>query len=248
MIKIVLVRHGESTWNKEGKFTGWTDVPLSEKGVEEARKAGRILKKEDYVFDVAFTSVLKRATDTLKLMLEEMDATLPTHFAWQLNERHYGALQGLNKKEMTIKYGEEQVYKWRRGFAIQPPVLEKSDGRYPGNDPVYRDIDKRHLPVTESMKDTIERVVPYWNKEIVPLLKEGKKIIVSSHGNTMRALMKYLDNIAEDKITEVNVPTGFPLVYELDSNLKPIKSYYLGDPKEIDAAMHAVKNQAKASN
>jgi 2,3-bisphosphoglycerate-dependent phosphoglycerate mutase len=247
MIKIVLVRHGESTWNREGKFTGWTDVPLSEKGVEEAKKAGSILRKEGYSFDIAFTSVLKRAIDTLTIMLKEMCLNVPIRYAWQLNERHYGALQGLNKKEMTLKYGEEQVHKWRRGFAIQPPVLEMSDLRYPGNDPLYRDVEKKQLPLTESMKDTIARVVPYWTKEIVPLLKSGKRIIIASHGNTMRALMKYLDHIPDEKITDVNVPTGFPLVYELDAHLKPIKSYYLGDPEEIKAATEAVKNQAKAS-
>jgi 2,3-bisphosphoglycerate-dependent phosphoglycerate mutase len=247
MKKIVLIRHGESVWNKENRFTGWTDVELSEKGRSEAHKAGQFLKKEGYVFDVAFTSVLKRAIKTLWITLEEMDLMwIPVHNSWKLNERHYGALQGLNKSETAAKFGEDQVKVWRRSYDVPPPVLEASDPRYPGSDPRYQTLSKAELPLTECLKDTVARVVPYWEKEIAPVLKSGKKVIIAAHGNSLRALVKYLDNIAEKDIVELNIPTGMPLVYELDDNLKPIKHYYLGDPEEIKKAMESVANQGKA--
>lgn len=247
MIKLVLLRHGQSTWNKENRFTGWTDVPLSEQGREEARQAGRILKKEGYTFDIAFTSVLKRAIDTLTIALKEMrHPEIPTVYAWQLNERHYGALQGLNKAEMAAKYGEAQVKLWRRSYAVQPPALEKGDRRHPSHDPLYKDLDERDLPSTESLKDVVAKVVPYWNREIAPLLRQGKRILISAHGNSLRALVKYFDGIPENEITELNIPTGMPLVYELDDRLKPIRRYYLGDPEAVKKAMEAIAQQGKA--
>jgi len=244
--KLVLLRHGESTWNKENKFTGWTDVDLSEKGTEEAKEGGRILKKEGYTFDVAFTSVLKRAIRTLWLVLDEMNLMwIPVTRAWHLNERHYGGLQGLNKSEMADKFGEEQVLIWRRSFDIPPPELEKTDDRYPGKDPIYQNLTEEELPTTESLALTIKRVVPYWENEIVPVIKSGKKVLIAAHGNSLRALVKYLDNISDEEIVSLNIPTGVPLVYELDQELKPIKSYYLGDAEEIQKKAAAVANQGK---
>ena len=246
MYKLVLVRHGESTWNKENRFTGWTDVDLSEKGVEEAREGGRVLKREGYTFDVAYTSVLKRAIRTLYLVTDEMDLLwVPVHRAWQLNERHYGALQGLNKSETADKYGEAQVKIWRRSYDIPPPVLTEDDERYPGHDPRYASLSKSELPLTECLKDTVARFLPYWHSTIAPDVKAGKKVLIAAHGNSLRALVMYLDNISEEAIVELNIPTGMPLVYELDAGLKPLKSYYLGDPEKVKAAMEAVANQGK---
>lgn len=247
MYKIVLLRHGESTWNKENRFTGWTDVDLSEKGKEEAKKAGEVLKAEGYTFDIAYTSVLKRAIRTLWIVLDEMDLMwIPVIRNWRLNERHYGALQGLNKAETAKQYGEEQVKIWRRSYDIQPPALEKSDPRYPGHDPRYKELSESELPLTECLKDTVARFVPYWENTIAPMVKSGKKVLVTAHGNSLRALVKYLDNIPDDEIVELNIPTGIPLVYELNENLKPIKHYYLGNPEEIEKAAAAVAAQGKA--
>lgn len=246
MIKLVLLRHGESTWNKENRFTGWTDVPLTDKGIEEAKKAGRALKKKGFKFDVVFTSVLKRATATTVIVLKEMGLKPKIEKTWRLNERHYGALQGLNKAEMAAKYGEEQVLKWRRSYDIRPPALDKKDKRWPGNDSKYKGLDEKYLPLTESLKDTVKRVMPYWNKKIMPALKKGKKVLVSASGNSLRALVKHIDNIPDKDIVEFNIPTGVPLVYELDNNLKPIKHHFLGDPKEIEAKIAAVAAQGKA--
>ena len=247
MKKLVLLRHGESTWNKENRFTGWTDVDLSEKGVLEAKKAGQVLKKEGFVFDVAHTSVLKRAIRTLWITLDEMDLMwIPVYNSWRLNERHYGALQGLNKAEMASKYGEEQVLIWRRSYDVRPPALEITDSRYPGKDPRYSGLAKKDIPATECLKDTVARFLPYWHETITPAVKEGKRVIIAAHGNSLRALVKYLDNVSDKDIVGLNIPTGLPLVYELDNNLKPLKSYYLGDPEEVKKAMEAVANQGKA--
>jgi 2,3-bisphosphoglycerate-dependent phosphoglycerate mutase len=247
MTKLVLLRHGESTWNKENRFTGWTDVDLSEKGTEEAKKAGRRLKAEGFVFDVAFTSVLKRAIRTLWIVQDEMDLMwIPVHFSWRLNERHYGALQGLNKAEMAAKFGEEQVLIWRRSYDIPPPAVEKGDERYPGHDPRYRDLTEDDLPLTECLKDTVARFLPYWHEVIAPTIKSGQKVIIAAHGNSLRALVKYLDDLPEDEIVKLNIPTGIPLVYELDEDLKPLTHYYLGDPAEINRAMQTVADQGKA--
>ena len=247
MKKLVLIRHGESLWNKENRFTGWTDVDLSEKGREEAKKAGEFLKKEGFVFDVAYTSVLKSAIRTLWSVLSEMDLMwIPIHHCWRLNERHYGALQGLNKAETAAKFGDEQVLVWRRSYDTPPPVLEKTDERYPGNDPRYKDLGEKDLPLTECLKDTVDRFLPYWHDTIAPDIKAGKKVIIAAHGNSLRALVKYLDDISDEEIVSLNIPTGLPLVYELDDDLKPLKSYYLGDPEEVKKAMEAVKNQGKA--
>jgi 2,3-bisphosphoglycerate-dependent phosphoglycerate mutase len=247
MHKVVLLRHGESTWNKENRFTGWTDVDLSEKGIDEAHKAGQTLKKEGYTFDIAYTSVLKRAIRTLWITLDEMDLMwIPVIRNWRLNERHYGALQGLNKAEMAKKFGEEQVHIWRRSYDTQPPALEITDERYPGNDSRYADLTEAEVPLTECLKDTVARFVPYWEGTITKSIKEGKKVLIAAHGNSLRALVKYLDNIPEDEIVSLNIPTGIPLVYELDENLKSVKSYYLGDPDEIIKAAAAVANQGKA--
>jgi len=247
MIKLVLQRHGESTWNKENRFTGWTDVDLSKRGIAEAKKAGRILKEQGYSFDVAFTSVLKRAIRTLWIVLDEMDLMwIPVYRSWHLNERHYGALQGLNKAEMAAKFGEEQVLIWRRSYDVRPPSLEKTDPRYPGNDPRYKDVDEKDIPVTECLKDTVNRVLPYWHETIAPMIRSGKQVLISAHGNSLRALVKYLDHISDEDIVELNIPTGIPLVYELDGSLQPLKSYYLGDPEEVKKAMEAVARQGKA--
>ncbi|NLX33769.1 MAG: 2,3-diphosphoglycerate-dependent phosphoglycerate mutase, partial [Thermotogaceae bacterium] len=234
MMKLVVVRHGESTWNKENRFTGWTDVDLSEKGKEEAKKAGEILKAEGFEFDLAYTSVLKRAIRTLWYVLDEMDLMwIPVIRDWRLNERHYGALQGLNKAETAARHGEEQVKIWRRSYDIQPPALEESDERFPGRDPRYGNLTADQLPKTECLKDTVARFLPLWKNEISSDIKSGKKVLVVAHGNSLRALVKYLDNIPDDEIVGLNIPTGIPLVYELDDDLKPIKHYYLGDPEEI---------------
>jgi 2,3-bisphosphoglycerate-dependent phosphoglycerate mutase len=247
MYKVVLLRHGESTWNKENRFTGWTDVDLSDKGRQEAKAGGQVLKAEGFTFDVAYTSVLKRAIRTLGAVLDELDLMwIPVHRSWRLNERHYGALQGLNKAETAAKYGEAQVKIWRRSYDIPPPPLEKNDVRYPGTDPRYRDLTAAELPLTECLKDTVARFLPLWLEQIAPMVKSGKKVIIAAHGNSLRALVKYLDNIPESEIVELNIPTGIPLVYELDANLKPIKHYYLGDQAAIAAAMNAVANQGKA--
>jgi 2,3-bisphosphoglycerate-dependent phosphoglycerate mutase len=247
MYKLVLLRHGESTWNKENRFTGWTDVDLSEKGKEEAHKAGCILKDAGYEFDIAYVSVLKRALRTLWLALEEMDQLwIPWEKSWRLNERHYGGLQGLNKSETAAKHGEEQVLIWRRSYDIPPPALEKTDDRYPGKLRVYAGISDKELPVTESLKDTVARFLPYWHETIAPAIKSGKRTIIAAHGNSLRALVKYLDNMSEEEILKLNIPTGMPLVYELDENLKPVNHYYLGDPEEIKKAMESVANQGKA--
>lgn len=246
MHKLVLLRHGESEWNKQNRFTGWTDVDLTENGIEEACKAGLYLEEKGFTFDVAFTSVLKRAIRTLWLTLDEMDLMwIPVQRSWRLNERHYGALQGLNKSETAAKYGEEQVLIWRRSYDTPPPALEKTDQRYPGNEPRYRNLTGDQLPLTECLKDTVERFLPYWHETIAPAVKSGERTIIVAHGNSLRALVKYLDNIPEDEIVKLNIPTGIPLVYELDHDLKPFKSYYLGDPEEVEKAMDAVARQGK---
>jgi 2,3-bisphosphoglycerate-dependent phosphoglycerate mutase len=246
--KLVLLRHGESIWNKEDRFTGWADVDLSDKGITEAKEAGRTLRESGYLFDVAFTSVLKRAIRTLWLVLDEMDLMwIPVYRSWRLNERHYGALQGLNKAEMAVKVGEEQVHMWRRGYDVRPPALDKKDERYPGNDPKYRELGQSELPVTESLKDTVDRFLPYWREVLAPTLKSGKHVIVSAHGNSLRALVKYLDNIGDDEIVNLNIPTGIPLVYELDERLRPLNHYYLGDADKVEKAINEVAGQGKVS-
>jgi 2,3-bisphosphoglycerate-dependent phosphoglycerate mutase len=246
-MKVVLLRHGESTWNKANKFTGWTDVDLSEKGVKEAHEAGKTLKKEGYTFDLAYTSVLKRAIRTLWITLDEMDLMwIPVYRSWRLNERHYGALQGLNKAEMAEKYGDEQVHIWRRSYDVRPPELEKNDKRHPGHDPIYRSLDPKDVPAAECLKDTVARFLPYWHETIAPTIKSGKKVLIAAHGNSLRALVKYLDDISDEEIPKLNIPTGIPLVYELDAGLKPVKHYYLGDQEAIEKAAKAVANQGRA--
>jgi 2,3-bisphosphoglycerate-dependent phosphoglycerate mutase len=245
MIKLVLLRHGESTWNKENRFTGWTDVDLSEKGKQEAQDAGKLMLDEGYTFDVAHTSVLKRAIRTLWIALDEMDLMwIPVYRSWRLNERHYGALQGLNKAETAEEYGEAQVKIWRRAYDIPPPPLTPDDPRYPGNDRRYADLTEEELPLTECLKDTVERFLPYWHEAIVPDLEAGKRVLIAAHGNSLRALVKYLDNIPDEEIVELNIPTGIPLVYELDDDLQPIRHYYLGDPEAAARAAAAVAAQA----
>ncbi|HXF85161.1 MAG TPA: 2,3-diphosphoglycerate-dependent phosphoglycerate mutase [Anaerolineales bacterium] len=247
MYKLVLVRHGQSTWNLENRFTGWTDVGLTELGVSEAREAGRLLREGGYIFDAAYTSVLKRAIQTLWIILQELNLEwIPVTNAWQLNERHYGALQGLNKAEMAMKYGEEQVKIWRRSYDVPPPALDWNDERHPRFDPRYASLPPEQLPATESLKMTLERVLPYWRSTLAPAIQAGKRLIVVAHGNSIRALVKYLDNISDAEITELNIPTGIPLVYELNENLKPIAHYYLGDPEEVAKKAAAVANQGKA--
>ena len=246
-IKLVLLRHGESIWNKENRFTGWTDVDLSPKGVEEAKESGRVLKKEGYTFDVIFTSVLKRAIRTLEIALDEMSLKgIPVYKSWRLNERHYGALQGLNKAETAKKFGEEQVLIWRRSYDIPPKPLKKDDPRYPGKDPIYKGMDEKDIPLTECLKDTVARFLPYWHETIAPTIKSGKKVLIAAHGNSLRALVKYLDKVSDEAIVKLNIPTGIPLIYELDPDLNPIKHYYLGDPEKIKKAMSSVANQGKA--
>jgi 2,3-bisphosphoglycerate-dependent phosphoglycerate mutase len=248
VVKLVLLRHGESIWNKEDRFTGWTDVDLSDRGITEAKEAGRTLRERGYLFDMAFTSVLKRAIRTLWLVLDQMDLMwIPVYRSWRLNERHYGALQGLNKAEMALKVGEEQVHKWRRGYDVRPPALDNTDKRYQGNDPKYRELGESELPLTESLKDTIVRCVPYWHDVIASTLKSGKHVIVSAHGNSLRALVKYLDNISDEDIPGLNIPTGIPLVYELDEDLKPQKHYYLGDARAVERAVNKVAKQGMIS-
>lgn len=244
---LVLLRHGESIWNKENRFTGWTDVDLSDKGIEEAKSAGQLLKQEGYTFDIAYTSVLKRGIRTLWIVLDEMDLMwIPVYRHWRLNERHYGALQGYYKSEMAKKLGEEQVLIWRRSYDVPPPALKTSDPRYPGNDPIYKDLDPKDIPITECLKDTVERFLPYWHEIIAPVVKSGKKVIISAHGNSLRALVKYLDALSEEEIVNLDIPTGIPLIYELDDELKPINHYYLGDPEEVKKAIQAVADQGKA--
>ena len=248
MIKLVLLRHGESQWNLENRFTGWTDVDLTPKGIEEAQSAGRILNEERYTFDLAYTSVQTRAIRTLWLALDEMDLMwIPVYRNWRLNERHYGALQGLNKAETAEKFGEEQVHIWRRSYDIPPPTLNLEDKRHPQFDSRYADLDTDDLPVSECLKDTVERFLPYWHGSIVPVLQKEKKVLICAHGNSLRALVKYLDNVSDEEIVTLNIPTGTPLVYELDDELGPIRKYYLGDQEKIKAAMKAVANQAKSN-
>ncbi|GAB4467879.1 MAG: 2,3-diphosphoglycerate-dependent phosphoglycerate mutase [Anaerolineales bacterium] len=248
MYKLVLVRHGQSVWNLENRFTGWTDVGLTDLGRAEAQEAGKLLKQEGYVFDAAFTSVLRRAIHTLWIILQEMNLEwIPVTNAWQLNERHYGALQGLNKAEMAKKFGEEQVKIWRRSYDVPPPALDWNDERHPRFDPRYASLPPEQLPATESLKITLERVLPYWHSTLVPAIQSGKRLIIAAHGNSIRALVKYLDNISDAEITELNIPTGLPLVYELGADMKPLKSYYLGDPEEAARKAAAVANQGKAN-
>ncbi|MBI3738062.1 MAG: 2,3-diphosphoglycerate-dependent phosphoglycerate mutase [Chloroflexi bacterium] len=246
MYKLVMVRHGQSTWNLENRFTGWTDVGLTDQGIAEAHEAGRLLREGGYIFDVAYTSVLKRAIKTLNIIQEEMGLEwIPVIRAWQLNERHYGALQGLNKSEMAEKFGEAQVKIWRRSYDVPPPALEWNDERHPRFDPRYASLPAEKLPATESLKITLERVLPCWHSTLAPEIKSGRRVLVAAHGNSIRALVKYLDNISDAEIPELNIPTGIPLVYELDNNLKPIKHYYLGDAEEVAKKAAAVANQGK---
>jgi len=247
MTKLVLLRHGESEWNKQNRFTGWHDVDLSEKGLAEAQKAGQVLKEQGFTFDVAFTSLLKRAIRTLWLSLDEMDLMwIPVHRSWRLNERHYGALQGLNKAETAAKYGDDQVLVWRRSYDTPPPALEKSNPHYPGNDLRYGDLSEQELPLTECLKDTVARFLPYWHETIVPTIQSGKRVIIAAHGNSLRALVKYLDEVSDEEIVRLNIPTGLPLVYELDSELRATNHYYLGDPEQVKKAIEAVAAQGKA--
>ena len=246
MYKVVLLRHGESVWNKENLFTGWTDVDLSEKGVEEAHNAAKLLKEGGYTFDIAFTSVLKRAIRTLWIVMDDMDLMwIPVIRSWRLNERMYGDLQGLNKAQTAEKFGDAQVLTWRRSYDTPPPALKRGDERDPGNDRRYGHLPTDEVPLTECLKDTVDRFLPYWVDTIVPVIKEGKQVVIAAHGNSLRALVKYLDNISEEEITGLNIPTGVPLVYELDKDMRPIKNYYLGDQAAVEAAINAVKNQAK---
>jgi len=243
---LVLLRHGESTWNKENRFTGWTDVDLSEKGVEEAKAAGRQMLQDGYTFDVAYTSVLKRAIRTLWLALDQMDLMwIPIHNTWRLNERHYGALQGLNKLETVQRHGEEQVKIWRRSYDIRPPALDPKDERAPTRDPRYASLKPHEIPLTECLKDTVDRVLPYWKDSIAAEIAAGRRVLIASHGNSLRALVKYLDKIPDDKIVGLNIPTGIPLVYQLNDDLTPIKSFYLGDPAAVERAAQAVADQTK---
>jgi len=246
MFKLVLLRHGQSAWNLANRFTGWTDVDLTPKGVEEAHESARLLKEDGYTFDVAYTSVLKRAIRTLWLALDDMDPMwIPIHRHWRLNERHYGALQGLNKAETAEKYGDEQVLLWRRAYATPPPALTADDERYPGADPRYADLTKDELPLTECLKDTVDRFLPYWKETIAPAVRVGQRVLIAAHGNSLRALVKYLDGVPDDEIVHLNIPTGIPLVYELDDDLAPIRNYYLGDPEAAKKAAEAVAQQAK---
>jgi len=246
MIKLVLLRHGESLWNLENRFTGWTDVDLTPKGVEEAHEAGRLLKEGGYTFDVAHTSLLKRAIRTLWITMDDMDLMwLPVYRSWRLNERHYGALQGLNKAETAAKYGDQQVLLWRRSYGDPPPSLDRDDPRFPGNDRRYDGLAPEELPVAESLKDTVARFLPYWHGKIVPELEAGLRVLIAAHGNSLRALVKHLDGISEEEIVGLNIPTGIPLVYELDDDLKPLTHYYLGDPEAARKAAEAVAKQAQ---
>jgi len=247
MYKVVLLRHGESTWNKENRFTGWTDVDLSEKGIQEAKEAAKLLKEGGYTFDIAYTSVLRRGIKTLWIVLDDMDLMwIPVYRSWRLNERHYGALQGFFKSEMAKEVGEEQVLIWRRSYDVPPPALKTSDPRYPGNETKYADLNTDETPLTECLKDTVARVLPYWHETIIPTIKSGKKVLISAHGNSLRALVKYLDNMPDEEVVKLNIPTGVPLIYELDEALKPITHYYLGDAEQIAQAIEAVAAQGKA--
>lgn len=247
MKKLVLLRHGLSQWNNENRFTGWVDVPLSDVGIEEARAAGRLLKAEGYTFDVAYTSVLKRAIKTLWLALEELDLMwIPVHRSWRVNERMYGGLQGLNKAETAARHGDQQVLTWRRSYDIPPPPLEASSQYWPGKDRRYAQLSPSELPATECLKDTVARFLPFWESDIAPAIRRGERVLVTAHGNSLRALVKHLDNVSDKDIVELNIPTGIPLVYELDDDLKPIKPrYYLGDPEAAEKAANAVANQGK---
>jgi 2,3-bisphosphoglycerate-dependent phosphoglycerate mutase len=245
MHRLVLVRHGESVWNQENRFTGWTDVDLNDRGRQEAGEAGRLMTAEKFEFDVAHTSVLKRAIRTLWMILDEMDLMwIPVHRSWRLNERHYGALQGLNKAETAAKHGEEQVKIWRRSYDIPPPLLGLDDPRYAGLDPRYGDLKRSQIPLSESLKDTVARFLPYWHETIAPSIRNDQRVLIAAHGNSLRALVKYLDNVSESEIVELNIPTGIPLVYELDEDLKPLRHFYLGDPKAAEAAAARVAQQA----
>jgi len=249
MKKLVLLRHGESTWNRENRFTGWTDVDLSERGMQEARQAGRLLKEAGFAFEVAYTSVLRRAIHTLWTVLDELDRMwIPVEHSWRLNERHYGALQGLNKSETAAKFGDEQVLIWRRSYDIAPPALEDGDPRLTLNDPRYAGLDAKTFPRTECLKDTVARFLPYWHETIAPAVRSDRSVIIAAHGNSLRALVKYLDNISDRDIVGLNIPTGVPLVYELDEHLKPTRSYYLGDQAAIAAAVQSVANQGKTKD
>jgi 2,3-bisphosphoglycerate-dependent phosphoglycerate mutase len=248
MHKLVLIRHGESVWNKANLFTGWTDVDLSERGMAEAHAGGKSLREEGHGFDVAFTSVLKRAIRTLWVVLDEMDLMwIPVQRSWRLNERHYGGLQGLNKAETAAKYGDEQVHIWRRSYDVRPPALELDDERHPGHDPRYRDLAPEDVPAAECLKDTVARFLPFWHETIAPTIRAGKRVVIVAHGNSLRALVKYLDDISDEEIPGLNIPTGIPLVYELDDDLKPIRHYYLADPEMVRKAQQAVANQGKAA-
>jgi 2,3-bisphosphoglycerate-dependent phosphoglycerate mutase len=247
MTTLVLLRHGESDWNRENRFTGWTDVDLSEKGIAEAHQAAKLLGEAGFTFDIAFTSVLKRAIRTLWIVQDGLDLMwIPVEKTWRLNERHYGALQGLNKAETAEKFGEEQVLVWRRSYDVPPPMLELDDPRYPGHDPRYKGLTEKELPLTECLKDTVARFLPCWHNCIAPEIRAGKRVLIAAHGNSLRALVMYLDNVSEKDIVNLNIPTAMPLVYELDDDLKPIHSYYLGDPEKVKAAMEAVAAQGKA--
>ena len=247
MYKVVLLRHGESTWNKENRFTGWTDVDLSEKGIQEAEESAKLLKEGGYTFDIAYTSVLKRGIRTLWIVLDKMDLMwIPVYRSWRLNERHYGELQGFFKAKMAAEAGEEQVLIWRRSYDIPPPALKTSDPRYPGNEEKYKDLKADEIPLTECLKDTVARVLPYWHDTITHNIKSGKKVLISAHGNSLRALVKYLDKMPDEEVVKLNIPTGVPLIYELDDDLKPINHYYLGDTEKIAQAIEAVAAQGKA--
>ena len=247
MKKLVLLRHGESEWNKQNRFSGWTDVDLSDQGILEAHKAGKLLKENSFSFDIAFTSVLKRGIRTLWIVLDELDLSwIPVFKSWRLNERHYGALQGFYKAKMAAELGEEQVLIWRRSYDIPPPPLKTTDPRYPGTDKRYKDLDPKDIPLSECLKDTVERFLPYWHETIAPTIENGKDVLISAHGNSLRALIKYLDDVSEEEIVGLNIPTGIPLIYELGDDLKPINHYYLGDPEELKQAIEAVENQGKA--
>ena len=246
MKQLVLLRHGESVWNRENRFTGWTDVDLSPQGIDEAKSAGRVLRERGFSFDVAYTSVLKRAIRTLWLTLDELDLMwIPVHNNWRLNERHYGALQGLNKAETAAKFGDEQVLIWRRSYDIRPPALDASDDRYPGRDPRYKHLATAELPLTECLKDTVARFLPYWSEVIAPRVSAGERVLIAAHGNSLRALVKYLDGVGDNEIVGLNIPTGIPLIYELTDPLKPLRSYYLGDAEQVAKATQAVANQGK---
>lgn len=248
MYKLVLLRHGQSDWNRENRFTGWTDVDLSALGIEEALSAAKLLLEQGFTFDLAFTSVLKRAIRTLWIVLDEMDLMwIPVQRSWRLNERHYGALQGLNKAETAAEHGEEQVKVWRRSYDVRPPALELSDPRHPGHDRRYADLNNKELPRTECLKDTVDRFLPYWREAIAPTILEGKRVLIAAHGNSLRALVKHLDEVSDDDIVNMNIPTGIPLIYELDEKLRPLRHQYLGDPEQVRKAMEAVAHQGKAT-